>query len=169
MTVASKMIFKNRIRFTTFVAAASIAVALAGCSQSGEEPGEGTATETESSEAPAAVEANKIVTTDSGLKYEVLESGEGASPKETDRVTVHYRGTLEDGTEFDSSHKRGQPAQFPVNRVIAGWTEALQMMKEGDKWQLTIPPDLGYGSRGAGGAIPPNATLIFEVELIKVN
>jgi len=111
----------------------------------------------------------KIVELPSGLKYEIIESGTGASPKLTDKVTVHYRGTLTDGTEFDSSYKRGQPAQFPVNRVIAGWTEALQLMKEGDKWKLTIPPDLAYGERGAGNAIPPNSTLLFEVELIKVN
>jgi FKBP-type peptidyl-prolyl cis-trans isomerase FklB len=119
-------------------------------------------TETESA-------TGRIVVTESGLKYEILESGSGATPGPTDRVTVHYRGTLDDGTEFDSSYKRGQPAVFPVNRVIRGWTEALQLMKEGDKWRLTIPPDLAYGERGAGNAIPPNATLTFEVELIRVN
>jgi FKBP-type peptidyl-prolyl cis-trans isomerase len=111
----------------------------------------------------------QVVTTKSGLQYEVLASGAGKSPTATDRVTVNYRGTLTDGTEFDSSYKRGQPAVFPVNRVIPGWTEALQLMKEGDKWKLTIPPQLAYGERGAGKLIPPNSTLVFEVELIKVN
>ncbi len=119
------------------------------------------------SAAPAA--AAKEVTTASGLKYQVLTAGSGASPGPTDRVTVHYRGTLTDGTEFDSSYKRGAPSTFPVNRVIAGWTEALQLMHVGDKWRLTIPPELAYGKRGAGRLIGPDATLIFEVELIKIN
>jgi FKBP-type peptidyl-prolyl cis-trans isomerase FkpA len=84
-------------------------------------------------------------------------------------VTVHYAGTLTDGTEFDSSYKRGKPATFPLNRVIPGWTEGLQLMKEGSKFRFTIPPDLGYGARGVPGTIPPNSTLVFEVELISVN
>ena len=109
-----------------------------------------------------------ITVTDSGLQYEVIQSGEGLSPSRTDRVTVHYRGTLVDGREFDSSYKRGKPATFPLNRVITGWTEGLQLMKEGDKWRLFIPSDLGYGSRGAGDLIGPNETLIFEVELLKI-
>ena len=104
----------------------------------------------------------------SGLQYKVLTEGSGKIPKETDNVTVNYKGTLIDGTEFDSSYKRGQPASFQVNGVIKGWTEALQLMKEGAKWQLVIPPGLGYGERGAGSQIPPNSTLIFEVELISV-
>jgi FKBP-type peptidyl-prolyl cis-trans isomerase len=108
-----------------------------------------------------------ITVTDSGLQYEVIQSGEGLSPSRTDRVTVHYRGTLVDGREFDSSYKRGKPATFPLNRVITGWTEGLQLMKEGDKWRLFIPSNLGYGSRGAGDLIGPNETLIFEVELLK--
>jgi FKBP-type peptidyl-prolyl cis-trans isomerase len=140
--------------------------ALSSCSQPSEDADTDAATE---SEASPTEEGAGPVTTDSGLIYEVIESGEGATPKASDRVTVHYRGTLEDGTEFDSSHKRGQPAVFPVGGVIKGWTEALQLMQEGDKWRLTIPPDLAYGARGAGSAVPPNATLIFEVELIKVN
>ena len=109
-----------------------------------------------------------ITVTDSGLQYEVIQSGEGLSPSRTDRVTVHYRGTLIDGREFDSSYKRGKPATFPLNRVITGWTEGLQLMKVGDKWRLFIPSNLGYGSRGAGGLIGPNETLIFEVELLKI-
>ena len=109
-----------------------------------------------------------ITVTDSGLQYEVIQSGEGLSPSRTDRVTVHYRGTLVDGREFDSSYKRGKPATFPLNRVITGWTEGLQLMKVGDKWRLFIPSNLGYGSRGAGGLIGPNETLIFEVELLKI-
>jgi FKBP-type peptidyl-prolyl cis-trans isomerase FklB len=104
----------------------------------------------------------------SGLQYKEITPGKGKSPKATDTVTTHYKGTLIDGTEFDSSHKRGEPVSFPVSGVIAGWTEALQLMKEGAKWQLFIPSNLAYGERGAGRDIGPNATLIFEVELISV-
>ncbi len=110
-----------------------------------------------------------ITTTASGLQYEVIKPGSGATPKLTDKVTTHYKGTLINGQEFDSSYKRGEPATFPVNGVIKGWTEALQLMKEGDKWRLYIPYDLAYGERGAGKDIPPFATLIFDIELIKVN
>jgi FKBP-type peptidyl-prolyl cis-trans isomerase FklB len=109
-----------------------------------------------------------VTTTASGLQYEVLTEGTGVMPKETDKVTVHYHGTLTDGTVFDSSVERGQPATFPVNGVIAGWVEALQLMKTGSKYKLFIPSDLAYGERGAGGAIGPNATLIFDVELISI-
>jgi len=105
----------------------------------------------------------------SGLQYKVLKEGTGNTPKATDKVEVNYRGTLIDGTEFDSSYKRGQPAMFKVNGVIPGWTEALQLMKEGAKWQLVIPSKIAYGERGTqGGPIGPNATLIFEVELISI-
>jgi len=104
----------------------------------------------------------------SGLQYKEIAPGKGKTPKATDTVTTQYKGTLIDGTEFDSSYKRGEPATFPVSGVIAGWTEALQLMKEGAKWQLFIPPNLAYGERGAGSDIGPNATLIFEVELISV-
>lgn len=103
-----------------------------------------------------------------GLQYKELRAGAGASPKATDTVVVHYSGKLIDGTEFDSSYKRGEPAEFPVNRVIPGWTEALQLMKPGAKWMLYIPSKLAYGPRGAGGVIGPDETLIFEVELLKV-
>ena len=104
-----------------------------------------------------------------GLQYKVLKDGAGKSPQATDIVVVNYRGTLIDGTEFDSSYRRNEPLQFPVNGVIKGWTEALQMMKEGSKWMLFIPSNLAYGERGTpGGPIGPNATLIFEVELLKV-
>ncbi len=104
----------------------------------------------------------------SGLQYKVITEGKGKKPAATDTVSVHYRGTLIDGTEFDSSFKRNQPATFPVNGVIKGWTEALQLMKEGSKWQLFIPSDLAYGERGAGAVIGPNAVLIFEVELLSI-
>ena len=110
----------------------------------------------------------EVITTDSGLQYEVLVSGDGASPAPADLVTVHYTGTLIDGTVFDSSVQRGQPAEFPANRLIPGWVEALQLMRVGDKWMLYIPSDLAYGERGAGGAIGPNQTLIFEIELLGV-
>ncbi len=98
----------------------------------------------------------------------MIKAGIGKKPKLSDYVTTHYRGTLIDGTEFDSSYKRGQPATFQVSGVIPGWTEALQLMEEGAKWQLFIPPNLAYGERGAGGVIGPNATLIFEIELISI-
>jgi FKBP-type peptidyl-prolyl cis-trans isomerase FklB len=108
-----------------------------------------------------------VKTLPSGLQYKVIAEGSGKTPGKADTVTVHYRGTLIDGTEFDSSHRRGKPATFPVEGVIAGWTEALQLMKEGAKWQLFIPPELGYGDKRTGG-IEPNSTLIFDVELISV-
>lgn len=108
-----------------------------------------------------------VMITDSGLQYKVLEEGDGVSPGEKDTVTVHYRGTLLDGTEFDSSYAREQPATFALNQVISGWTEGLQLMKTGAKYELYIPSDLAYGPGGNQG-IPPNATLIFEVELLEV-
>src|SRR5437660_1215564 len=109
-----------------------------------------------------------VKTTASGLQYKVEKEGTGSQPKATDMVTVNYRGTLIDGTEFDSSYKRGQPATFPVNGVIKGWTEALQLMKQGSKYQLFIPSNLAYGERSVGPDIAANATLIFEVELLEV-
>lgn len=121
----------------------------------------------------AFLERNKtaegVTVTASGLQYKVVTAGTGKSPAATDNVTVHYIGKTIDGVEFDSSVKRGQPATFGLNQVIRGWTEGLQLMKEGGKIIFYIPQELGYGERGAGGQIPPFATLIFEVELIKVN
>jgi FKBP-type peptidyl-prolyl cis-trans isomerase FkpA len=108
------------------------------------------------------------VKTDSGMVYRSLTEGTGASPKATDIVQVHYKGTFPDGKEFDSSYKRGQPTEFPLNRVIKCWTEGVQRMKVGGKAKLTCPPSLAYGEKGAGGVIPPNATLQFEVELISI-
>ncbi|MDY6949506.1 MAG: FKBP-type peptidyl-prolyl cis-trans isomerase, partial [Pseudomonadota bacterium] len=109
-----------------------------------------------------------IITTESGLQYEVLKEGKGPKPGPDASVRVHYHGTLVDGTVFDSSVQRGEPIEFPVNGVIAGWTEALQLMPQGSKWKLYIPQDLAYGARGAGGVIGPYATLIFEVDLLRV-
>lgn len=110
-----------------------------------------------------------IKATASGLQYQVMTEGKGKAPVASDNVTVHYRGTTIDGAEFDSSYSRGAPATFPLNRVIAGWTEGLQLMKEGAKYRLFIPSQLAYGERGAGRQIGPNSALIFDVELIKVN
>ncbi len=110
-----------------------------------------------------------VVTLPSGMQYIVIKEGTGPKPGLTDKVTTHYHGTLIDGTVFDSSVERGEPATFPVNGVIKGWTEALQLMSVGSKWKLFIPPALAYEERGAGGMIGPNATLIFEVELISIN
>jgi FKBP-type peptidyl-prolyl cis-trans isomerase FklB len=109
-----------------------------------------------------------ITVTASGLQYEILTVGTGAKPTRSDTVRTHYHGTLIDGTVFDSSVERGEPATFPLNRVIEGWQEALTRMKVGDKWKVVIPPELGYGENGVGDAIGPNATLVFEVELLEV-
>lgn len=108
------------------------------------------------------------VTTESGLVFRALTEGKGPNPSATDTVRVHYRGTLPDGKEFDSSYARGQPAEFPLNRVIKCWTEGVQKLKVGGKAKLTCPPGIAYGERGAGGVIPPNATLLFEVELLGI-
>ena len=135
--------------------------------------------EAEKKDAAAALEEEKqffevnkskegVSSTDSGLQYRVIKNGEGSKPAAADMVTVHYHGTLPDGTVFDSSYERGEPVTFPLNRVIAGWSEALQLMKEGDKWQLYVPSRLAYGPQGAGGQIGPHQPLLFEVELIKV-
>lgn len=124
------------------------------------------------SEGKAFLEANAkkpdVVTTKSGLQYQILKEGIGRNPKATDKVRCHYEGTLINGTIFDSSYQRGEPADFPLNGVIPGWTEGVQLMKEGAKYRFFIPYLLGYGERGAGSSIPPYSTLIFDVELIKV-
>ena len=123
-------------------------------------------------EGVAFLEENKkkegVVTLPSGLQYKVIKEGTGASPKATDVVIAHYRGMLIDGTQFDSSYDRGEPLSIRVDRVIPGWTEALQLMKVGSKWELYIPSELAYGERGGGNVIPPNAALIFEVELLDI-
>ncbi|MBS1614748.1 MAG: FKBP-type peptidyl-prolyl cis-trans isomerase [Bacteroidetes bacterium] len=111
----------------------------------------------------------EVVTLPSGLQYEILQEGQGPRPEATSRVTVHYEGRLTNGTIFDSSYKRNQPASFGVRQVISGWTEGLQLMPLGSKWRLVIPPDLGYGARGAGSSIPPHAVLVFDVELLGIN
>jgi len=110
-----------------------------------------------------------VVVLENGLQYKIVTEGTGNKPKATDSVSVHYRGTLINGKEFDSSYSRGEPTSFPVNRVIPGWTQILQLMKEGAKWQVFIPSELAYGERGAGGDIGPDSTLVFDIELIKVN
>lgn len=129
-------------------------------------------TEKNKKEGEAFLAENKkkdgVVTLPSGLQYKVIKEGDGQTPKETDTVTVNYRGTLLDGTEFDSSYKRNEPATFPVKGVIPGWQEALQLMKTGSKWQLFVPAGLAYAERGAGNVIGPNTTLIFEVELLSI-
>ncbi len=111
----------------------------------------------------------EFTTTDSGLQYRILRKSDGDKATARDSVTVHYRGWLDDETEFDSSYGRGEPISFPLGGVIAGWTEGMQLVGEGGMIELTIPPELGYGSRGAGAAVPPNATLHFTVELLSVN
>ena len=144
---------------STLAAALSVAVFTSACASSPAAP----------AAAPTAAAPAAAVTTASGLIYQSLQEGTGASPKATDRVSVHYRGTFpETGKEFDSSHKRGQPIEFPLTGVIACWTEGVQKMKVGGKAKLTCPPAIAYGSRGAGGVIPANATLNFEIELLAI-
>lgn len=159
------------MRFLTFAWSLVGLAGLAACTPPSNPPASAPAT------APAAASAvpgmgtvtgTARVTTPSGIVFESLQAGSGAAPKATDTVTVHYRGTFPDGREFDSSHKRGQPTSFPLNRVIPCWTEAVQMMRPGGKARITCPPQLAYGERGAGGVIPPNATLVFEIELISI-
>ncbi len=170
----------NTTTRTTLIvlACAATAVVAAGCGP--EAPKLHKAPETMSTQEPAVAmnagqaflakngQRAEVITTASGLQYEVLASGVGETPDADDHVTTHYHGTLINGEVFDSSVARGQPIEFPVNGVIRGWTEALQLMRVGDKWKLYIPPELAYGKRGAGASIGPDETLIFEVELLKV-
>ena len=148
--------------------AVAIVATLSACNQASD-PAPAAATPAANAPAPAPEENTNMITTASGLKYEVLTEGSGPKPGATDKVTVHYKGTLTNGKVFDSSYDRGEPISFGLNQVIAGWTEGLQLMSVGSKYRLTIPANLGYGAAGAGGVIPPNATLIFEVELLKIN
>ncbi len=164
-----------RTLFPTMTLAVALTCTLTACAKSSKTPEPAakpaaTAPATGDTKVAAAPkETGKVTTTASGLKYEVLTEGSGPKPSATDSVTVNYKGTLTDGTVFDSSYDRGQPATFPLNRVIKGWTEGVQLMNVGSKYRFTIPPELGYGAAGAGGKIPPNATLVFDVELLKIN
>ncbi|MCC3862385.1 FKBP-type peptidyl-prolyl cis-trans isomerase [Emcibacteraceae bacterium Y4] len=174
------MPFKINTFFKGLVLSASAFVLMSCSEQSTETDAAAEAADTaenmelEMSATSSFLEENKskpgIEVTESGLQYKVLLEGSGKRPMATDMVTVHYEGTLIDGTKFDSSYDRGQPAEFPLNRVIRGWTEGVQLMQEGAKYKFFIPSDLGYGPSGTpGGPIPPNADLIFTVELIRVN
>ena len=150
---------------------AAAAICLLGCNKESESSGGGQAANTPPSTAAPAVPApaGEWQTTASGLKYQVMKHGTGTtSPKATDTVKVHYHGTLLDGTVFDSSVQRGEPISFPLNQVIPGWTEGLQLMKVGDKFKFQIPPNLAYGDRSPSPKIPPNSTLVFEVELLGI-
>lgn len=147
----------------------AVAVCLVGCNKAPETVAEKPAEKPAAAAQAPSGGTNEMVTTASGLKYQVLKHGNGTvSPKPTDTVTVHYKGTLLDGTVFDSSLDRGQPISFPLNGVIRGWTEGLQLMKVGDKFKFVIPPDLAYGENSPTPAIPPNSTLVFEVELLGI-
>jgi len=160
--------FENDImRFLSFAVSALALVALGACAQSGTSAAKPPANATGVPNA-ASVTGVAKTTLPSGVIFESLQVGSGPSPKATDTVKVHYRGTLTDGKEFDSSYKRGQPAAFPLNRVIPCWTEAVQLMKPGGKARVTCPPKTAYGERGAGNAVPPNATLVFDIELLSI-
>jgi FKBP-type peptidyl-prolyl cis-trans isomerase FkpA len=161
--------FENDImRFLSLAVSMLALAALGACAQTGTAPAKPAANATGVPNA-ASVTGSAKTTLPSGVVFESMQAGSGPSPKATDTVKVHYRGTLTDGKEFDSSYKRGQPASFPLNRVIPCWTEAVQLMKPGGKARVTCPPKTAYGERGAGNAVPPNATLIFDIELLSIN
>jgi FKBP-type peptidyl-prolyl cis-trans isomerase len=162
----SQLFMKTILRFSTMAAAS---LCMLGCSQTNQTAGDNNSTTNAPSAAASPATAGEMITTASGLKYQVLKHGTGTvSPKATDTVKVHYEGKLLDGTVFDSSIARGQPISFPLNGVIAGWTEGLQLMKVGDKFKFVIPSNLAYGANSPSPAIPPNSTLIFEVELLGI-
>jgi len=145
------------------------AICLLGCNKATEPSADKPAEKAAPGGQAASTQKNEMKTTPSGLKYQVLKQGTGTvSPKATDTVNVHYHGTLLDGTVFDSSVERGQPISFPLNGVIPGWTEGLQLMKVGDKFRFEIPPNLAYGPNSPSPKIPPNSTLVFEVELLGI-
>jgi FKBP-type peptidyl-prolyl cis-trans isomerase FkpA len=156
------------MRFFTVAFALLGATAMTACTPPSSPPAARQATAASSVPNIGALTGTAKVTTASGIVFESVLPGSGPSPKASDTVKVHYRGTFPDGREFDSSYSRGQPTSFPLNRVIPCWTEAVQMMKPGGKARITCPPGLAYGERGAGGVIPPNATLNFEIELISI-
>lgn len=159
------MLLPMMLRFCVLMAAAACVV---GCNKP-TQPGADKPEKPAPSAATPTASTNEMITTASGLKYQVLKRGTGTvSPKATDTVNVHYHGTLLNGTVFDSSVERGQPISFPLNRVIPGWTEGLQLMKVGDKFKFQIPPNLAYGENSPTPAIPPNSTLVFEVELLGI-
>jgi FKBP-type peptidyl-prolyl cis-trans isomerase len=153
-----------------FLMVAAASLCLLGCNKTTPMSGDtNSVTNTLAASAPAAGPAGEMTTTPSGLKYQVLKQGTGTvSPKATDTVKVHYEGKLLNGTVFDSSIARGQPISFPLNQVIPGWTEGLQLMKVGDKFKFEIPANLAYGANSPSPAIPPNSTLVFEVELLGI-
>jgi FKBP-type peptidyl-prolyl cis-trans isomerase len=155
------------MRRTTLTLAS--ALCLLGCSKPAEPAADKPAAQPATSAPAASAPKSDMITTASGLKYQVLKKGAGTvSPKATDTVKVHYHGTLLDGTVFDSSVERGEPISFPLNGVIPGWTEGVQLMKVGDKFKFEIPPNLAYGANSPSPKIPPNSTLVFEVELLGI-
>src|SRR5262245_56041875 len=169
ITIDSPIIICMMIRRLALIVAATLC--FQGCNKTAQPGSDSSANPNPpAAKAPAAAApANEMKTTASGLKYQVLKEGTGTvSPKATDTVNVHYHGTLLNGTVFDSSVERGQPISFPLNRVIPGWTEGLQLMKVGDKFKFEIPPNLAYGPSSPSPKIPPNSTLVFEVELLGI-
>ena len=160
-------IFSRRPALAGMLAAA-LSVALVPAAQS-QAPASAPAAVSATTQPAAGLAVGSTVTSSSGLVFKLIKSGKGASPSASDTVKVHYRGTLADGKEFDSSYSRGAPAEFPLNRVIKCWTEGVQKLQVGGSAKLTCPPAIAYGERGAGSVIPPNATLTFEVELLGIN